>query len=82
MPTTSLWSGVAVAMQSALSAPDTITAISKANPGVVSSTSHGMANGAFAVLDVLGMGQVDDRVFRVANQAANTRERGGENTTS
>lgn len=81
MPTTSLWSGVAVAMQSALGANKTITAITKANPGVVSSTSHGIANGAYVVLDVLGMGQVDDRVFRVANQAANSFELEGEDTT-
>lgn len=81
MPTTSLWSGVAVAMQSALAAADTITAITKANPGVVSSTAHGIANGAYVVLDVLGMGQVDDRVFRVANQSANAFDLEGENTT-
>lgn len=81
MPTPSIWSGVAVAMQSALGANKTITAITKANPGVVSSTAHGFANGAYVVLNVLGMGQVDDRVFRVANQAANTFELEGENTT-
>jgi hypothetical protein len=82
MPNISLWTKVAIAIQSALAAPDTITAISKATTGVVSSTAHGIANGAFVLLEVTGMTQVHKRVFRVANQAANTFELEGENTTN
>lgn len=59
-------SNVAVAVQSALGAAKTITAISKAAPGVVTAT-HDFANGDYVVLDVQGMWQVHDRVFRVCN---------------
>lgn len=80
--TVSVWSGVAVAVQSALGANKTITAITKANPGVASSTSHGIANGAYVLLTIVGMYQVHNRVLRVANQAANTFELEGEDTTN
>ena len=76
------WSNVAVAMQSALGADLTITGITKANPGVVTSTAHGLSNGDYVVLTVQGMHQVNGRVFRVANQATNTFELEGENTTA
>ena len=81
MANVSLWSKVAVAIQSALASALTLTAITKANPGVVTSTAHGLANGDYVVLDVLGMHQVNGRVFRVANVAANTFELEGEDTT-
>ena len=81
MTTITKWSGVSIAIQSALVAADTITAITKANPGVASSTTHGMANGAYAKLTISGMHQVDGRVARVANQAANTWELEGIDTT-
>ena len=82
MPNVSLWTKVAIAIQSALGASKTITAITKATTGVVSSTAHGLANGAFVLLEVTGMTQVHKRVFRVANQAANTFELEGEDTTN
>lgn len=81
MATATKWSNIAIAVQSALATADTITAITKANPGVVSSASHGMANGAYAVLSAQGMLQLDGRVARVANQAANTWELEGIDTT-
>ena len=82
MATATKWSNVQVAMQSALAAADTISAITKANPGVVTATAHGLNNGDYVKLTVQGMYQVDGRVFRVANVAANTFELEGENTTS
>jgi hypothetical protein len=82
MATPLIWKNVAVAMQSAIAASKTITAITKASPGVVSSTAHGYANGDYVLLEVQGMSQVNKRIFRVANQAANTFELEGENTTS
>lgn len=82
MATVTKWSNVAVAMQSALAAADTITAITKANPGVATSTAHGLSNGDYVYLSVLGMHQVNDRVVRVANVAANTFELEGVDTTS
>ena len=66
------WSNVAIAMQSALAAAKTITAITKASPGVVSSTAHGYSNGDYLVLTVNGMWQLHGRVFRVCNVATDT----------
>lgn len=78
----SLWSGVAVAVQSALGSDKTVSAITKDSPGVASSTSHGISDGAYVLLAAQGMYQVDDRVFRVANGATSTFELEGENTTN
>lgn len=66
------WSNVAIAMQSALAAAKTLTAITKASPGVVSSTAHGYSNGDFVYLDIQGMWQLHGRVFRVASVATDT----------
>lgn len=82
MATVRKWSNVAVAMQSALAAADTITAITKANPGVATATAHGFANGDYVLLTVGGMYQVNGKVVRVANVTANTFELEGINTTS
>jgi hypothetical protein len=66
------WTNVALAMQSALAAAKTITAITKAAPGVVSSTSHGYANGDYVRLTIQGMWQLNARVFRVCATATDT----------
>jgi hypothetical protein len=68
-------------MQSALAATKTITAITKASPAVVTSTSHGYANGNYVLLAIQGMSQLDNKVVRVANQAANTFECEGVDST-
>jgi len=53
----------------------TITGITQANPGVVTSSSHGFANGDTVVISgVVGMTQVNGKRFKVANVAANTFE--------
>jgi len=66
MSTVRKMSNVAVAMQSALGTAKTITAISKAAPGVVTAT-HDYSNGDYVVLTVQGMFQLNGKVFRVAN---------------
>ena len=66
MSTVHKMSNVAVAMQSALGAAKTITGISKAAPGVVTAT-HDFANGDYVLLAVVGMWQLNNRVFRVCN---------------
>ncbi len=66
------WSNVAVAMQSALAAAKTISAITKNAPGVVTSAAHGYANGDYVYLEVQGMWQLNGRVFRVAAVATDT----------
>ena len=65
------WTNVAVAMQSALASAKTITAITKAAPGVVSSTAHGYSNGDYVRITAQGMWQINARVFRVCSSAAN-----------
>ena len=53
----------------------TITGITKANPGVVTSTAHGYSNGDTVVISgVVGMTEVNGKRFKVANVAANTFE--------
>jgi hypothetical protein len=81
MATPRKWSNVAIAMQSALAAAKTITAVTKANPGVASSTAHGYSNGDFVVLAIQGMHQLNDRVCRVAGVTADTFQLEGIDTT-
>jgi hypothetical protein len=79
---TKTWSNVQVAMQSALGSAKTITGITKANPAVATSTSHGLANGDIVVLTAQGMWQLDTRTVRVANVTTNTFELEGVDSTS
>ena len=67
-----VWSKVAVAVQTLLAAPRTITAITRANPAVATSTAHAYANGALVLLKIQGMSQLDFAIVRVAATAANT----------
>ena len=56
-------------------AAKTITGITAADPAVVTSTSHGYTDGDEVYLtDVLGMTEVNQRSFLVANKTANTFE--------
>ena len=56
----------------------TISGITKANPAVVTCTSHGFAHGDEVEIDgVVGMTQVNGRRFLVSNQATNTFELNG-----
>lgn len=82
MATAKKWSNVSIAMQSALATAKTLTAITKASPGVVTSTAHGYANGDYILLTVQGMRQVDGRVFRVAGVTTDTFQLEGEDTAS
>ncbi|WP_407280607.1 phage tail tube protein [Aromatoleum evansii] len=81
MATARKWSNVAVAMQSALAAAKTVTAVTKANPGVASSTAHGYSNGDYVLLTAQGMFQIDGMVARVAGVTADTFQLEGVNTT-
>lgn len=77
----SLPNGVIFSLGTTLESPKTVTAISNANPAVVSSTSHGYANGDIILLNT-GWQKLNDRLFRVASQAAGTFELAGQDTTS
>lgn len=82
MATPILWTNVQVSIQSAIAAADTITGITKANPGVVTSTGHGWADGDYVYYNVEGMYQLDERIVRVDNVTANTAELEGLDTTN
>jgi len=88
MATVVKWSGVTVSVQSALGAAKTIVSITKASPGVVDTSlasppaAHGVANGEYVVLDVLGMNQVNQRVFRAASVTTDTLQLEDEDTTA
>lgn len=82
MATAKLWSNVGVSMQSALATAVTTSAITNANPGVVTHAGTGPADGAYVVTTVQGMTQINNRVFRAANEATTTFELEGEDTTN
>lgn len=75
------WSNVAVAVQSALATAKTITGITKANPGVATSTAHGYTTGDYVTLTVQGMSQLDGRVARVIVLTVDTFSLEGIDTT-
>lgn len=72
MANINVWSKVAVAVQTALAAAKTITAITKASPAVATSTAHGYTVGDYLLLKVNGMRQLDYRVVRVSAADTNT----------
>lgn len=81
MATVRKWSNVAVAMQSALDTAVTITAISKANPGVATA-SNTFVNGDYVYLSVQGMFQLDGKVVRVTGATASAFTLEGVDTTN
>lgn len=71
-----------LSVSTAEAAADVITAISAANPGVVTSASHGITAGSIVrIADVLGMVQVNNRAFVAGTVAANTLELRGQDTS-
>ena len=59
-------------------ADKTITAITKANPAVVTASSHGYVNGDHVwINNVVGMTEVNGRRYTVANKTTNTFELSG-----
>ena len=76
-----LWSGVAVAVQSTLATALTITAVTKANPGVATFTGTQPAAGSYVVVTANGMNGINNRVFRVGSPTATTFQLVGEDTT-
>ena len=63
-------------------ATQNITNITQANPGVVTITAHGYANGDEVIIsDVVGMTEVNGLTATVANVTANTFELSGVDTT-
>jgi hypothetical protein len=73
--------GTVFSLYTTLAAADVITAISNANPGVASSTAHGMSDGGIALLSVASA-RLNNRVVRVAGSVANAWNLEGIDTTS
>jgi hypothetical protein len=60
-----------------------VTAVTLANPGVATSSAHGMANDTVGYFSTVGgMAQIENQACRVKNQATNTFELQGLNTTN
>lgn len=67
--------GSSFSVQTALQATKTISAITAANPPVVTSTAHGyLDNDVVKILAVLGMTQLNGNLYVVDNPVANTFE--------
>lgn len=64
-----------------MDAAKSVSAISNANPAVASSAAHGFANGDIVLLNT-GWQKLNDRLVRVASQAAGTFEVAGQDTTN
>lgn len=75
--------GVRVEIAATYAAPKTVTAVTLASPGVATSTAHGLANDTVGYFSgVGGMVQLENQACRVKNQATNTFELQGLNTTT
>lgn len=70
-------SGLKLFMESAIATAKTISGITKAAPGVVSSTTHGFTNNDIVLLEVQGMVELNGRLFKVVNVAADTFQLAG-----
>jgi len=71
-----------VAVESGLGSALTVTGVTKASPGVATSTSHGLSNGEVIKLFVTaGMVELNGQVVRVANVSTDTFELEGLNTS-
>lgn len=66
------WSNVAIAMESARGAAQTITAITKANPGVVTTSGTVPTANQIVLFMVEGMRQLNEAVFRVSSPVSTT----------
>ena len=66
------WTNQVVQMQSAIGAAQTITGITKASPGVITTSGTLPTNGQYVLATVTGMTQVNQRVFKVAGASGST----------
>ena len=63
-----VWSNVAIAVQSAISATQAVSGVSKASTAVATYVgADTFNNGDYVVIAAQGMSQIDGRIFRVAN---------------
>lgn len=76
----SLPNGSTLFIGSAYGSALTVSALTNANPGVATSTAHGLSNGDYVVV-TSGWSRLNNRLVRVAGVTANTFELEGINTT-
>lgn len=77
-----VWSDVQIAVQSVIASAKTISAITKASPGVASATAHGYSDGDLAVLKVSGMRELDWMIVRVSASSTDAFSLEGVDTTN
>lgn len=77
---TKFWQGVAVYLQSAIGAAQTITGITKASPGVVTTSGTLPTNGQYVLITAAGMSQVNNRIFKVSGASGSTFNIGTDTT--
>lgn len=75
------WLGVSVSVESAKAGAKTITAVTKANPAVASSTTHGYSDGDYVLISAQGMSEIDGIIVRVAGKTTDTFQLEGINST-
>jgi hypothetical protein len=76
------FNGSTFGVQTSLTGSQTVTGITQADPGVVSSTAHGNVTGDVVKLSsIQGMTQVNGKLFAVDNEASGTYELAGTDTT-
>lgn len=75
------WTNVQVHAQTELATAITLSSISKAAEGVVTSAGHGLTTGDILVISASGMVEVNDRVFRVTVATVDTFTLDDEDTT-
>ncbi len=76
-----VWSNVRVAIQTLLGTAKTITAITKANPAVVTSAAHGLSDGDIVLLKIKGMRELNWRLARVDDSTTDSFELEGIDST-
>jgi len=76
----SLPNGSTLFIGSAYGSALTVTTLTNANPGVATSTAHGLSNGDYVVV-TSGWSRLNNRLVRVAGVTTNTFELEGINTT-
>lgn len=78
-----LGTNVKVEVQKTLSSALTVSAVTKASPGVATSTAHGLLNGAIGIFTIsAGMVEIDRQIVRIANKTNDTFELEGLDTSS
>ena len=70
--TLKFWTNQTVQMQSAIGTAQTITGITKASPGVVTTSGTPPTNGQYLLMTVTGMTQVHNRLFKAAGVSGST----------